>query len=77
MMDWTGTSHTEALQAKIGTLSLEAQEKLERNHDVMSKERVRLRDHHSKSWSTTWITLLSLIVVVIGFFMTFLVIRVT
>ena len=56
---------------------LEAQEKLERNHDVMSKERVRLRDHHSKSWSTTWITLLSLIVVAIGFFMTFLVIRVT
>lgn len=56
---------------------LEAQEKLERNHDVMSKERVRLRDHHSKSWGTTWITILSLIVVAIGFFMTFLVIRVT
>ena len=56
---------------------LEAQEKLERNHDVMTKERVRLRDHHSKSWGTTWITVLSLVVVLIGFFMTFLVIRVT
>ncbi|KAM5533731.1 hypothetical protein V8D89_012604 [Ganoderma adspersum] len=55
----------------------ETQEKLERNHDVMSKERVRLRDHHSKSWGTTWITILSLVVVLIGFFMTFLVIRIT
>ena len=56
---------------------LEAQEKLERNHDVMSKERVRLRDHHSKSWGTTWITILSLVVVLVGFIMTFLVIRIT
>lgn len=55
----------------------ETQEKLERNHDVMSKERVRLRDHRSKSWGTTWITVLSLVVVLIGFFMTFLVIRIT
>ncbi|RPD58658.1 hypothetical protein L227DRAFT_550478 [Lentinus tigrinus ALCF2SS1-6] len=56
---------------------LETQEKLERNHDVMSKERVRLRDHHSKSWGTTWITILSLLVVLVGFIMTFLVIRIT
>ena len=55
----------------------ETQEKLERNYDVMSKERVRLRDHHSKSWGTTWITILSLVVVLIGFVMTFLVIRIT
>lgn len=32
----TRTSHTEALQAKIGTLSLEAQEKLEK--DTAKKE---------------------------------------
>ncbi|KAI9061712.1 hypothetical protein FKP32DRAFT_1575345 [Trametes sanguinea] len=55
----------------------ETQEKLELNHDVMSKERVRLRDHRSKSWGTTWITILSIVVVLIGFFLTFLVIRVT
>ena len=55
----------------------ETQEKLERNHDVKTKERVRLRDHHSKSWGTTWITMLSLLVVLIGFIMTFLVIRIT
>ena len=55
----------------------ETQEKLERNYDVMSKERVRLRDHHSKSWGTTWITVLSLVVVLVGFVMTFLVIRIT
>ncbi|KAI0633503.1 hypothetical protein C8Q77DRAFT_1157708 [Trametes polyzona] len=56
---------------------LEAQEKLERNHDVMSKERVRLRDHHSKSWGTTWITMLSIVVALIGFLLTFFVIRFT
>lgn len=31
---------------KDKSVVLETQEKLERNHDVMSKERVRLRDHH-------------------------------
>ncbi len=62
---------------KDKSVVLETQEKLERNHDVMSKERVRLRDHHSKSWGTTWITILSLIVVLVGFIMTFLVIRIT
>ncbi|CDO76052.1 hypothetical protein BN946_scf184696.g4 [Trametes cinnabarina] len=55
----------------------ETQEKLERNHDVMSKERVRLRDHRSKSWGTTWITILSIVVVLIGFLLTFFVIRIT
>ncbi|TFK91628.1 hypothetical protein K466DRAFT_541436 [Polyporus arcularius HHB13444] len=55
----------------------ETQEKLERNYDVMSKERVRLRDHSSKSWGTTWITILSLLVVLVGFVMTFLIIRIT
>ena len=55
----------------------EAQEKLERNLDVMTKERTRLRDHHSKSWGTTWITLLSIVVAIIGFILTFFVIRFT
>ena len=55
----------------------EAQEKLERNLDVMTKERTRLRDHRSKSWGTTWITLLSIVVAIIGFILTFFVIRFT
>ncbi|TCD63385.1 hypothetical protein EIP91_005616 [Steccherinum ochraceum] len=55
----------------------EAQVKLERNYDVMTKERIRLRDHHAKSWGTTWITLLSILVVVIGFLLSFFVIRIT
>lgn len=55
----------------------DAQEKMEGNYDVMTKERLRLRDHRSKSWGTTWITILSLIVVVFGFVMTFFVIRVS
>ena len=55
----------------------EAQEKLEKNFDVMSKERVRLRDHRSKSWGTTWIVILSIVVVTIGFILSFFVIRLT
>ncbi|GJE92825.1 SNARE domain-containing protein [Phanerochaete sordida] len=54
-----------------------AQEKLERNHDVMSKERVRLRDHRSKSWGTTWLVILSMVVAVVGFIMTFFIIKFT
>ncbi|KIP04625.1 hypothetical protein PHLGIDRAFT_15089 [Phlebiopsis gigantea 11061_1 CR5-6] len=54
-----------------------AQEKIERNHDVMQTERVRLRDHHTKSWGTTWITVLSMVVVVAGFLISFFVIRIT
>lgn len=55
----------------------EAHEKMERNFDVMSKERVRLRDHRSKSWGTTWLVVLSLFVAAIGFMMTFAIIRIT
>lgn len=62
---------------KDKTLVVETQEKLERNHDVMTKERIRLRDHHGKSWNTTWIVMLSLVVVLVGFIMTFFVIRIT
>lgn len=50
---------------------------LEQNHDVMTKERTRLRDHSSKSWGTTWITLLSIVVAIVGFMLTFFVIRFT
>ena len=67
---------SEALEKDKGVLE-GMDEKLDRNHDVLSKERVRLRDHRGKSWGTTWITILSLIVVTIGFFLTYFVIRVT
>ncbi|KAI0948928.1 hypothetical protein AcW1_008666 [Taiwanofungus camphoratus] len=56
---------------------LETQEKLERNYDVMKRERLRVRDHHSKGWGTTWIVILSLAVALIGFILTFFVIRIT
>jgi len=62
---------------KDKSLLLDTQEKLERNHDVMKKERLRVRDHRSKSWGTTWIVLLSIVVAAVGFVLTFLVIRVT
>jgi low affinity Fe/Cu permease len=54
-----------------------AQEKVERNFDMMTKERVRLRDHRSKSWGTTWLVVLTLAVALVGFIMTFFVIRIT
>ena len=38
----------------------DAHEKMERNYAVMTKERVRLRDHRSKSWGTTWLVMLGL-----------------
>ena len=56
---------------------LDAQEKIEKNYDTMSTERVRLRDHSSKSWGTTWLVILSMIVAAIGFILTFFVIRLT
>ncbi|KII92204.1 hypothetical protein PLICRDRAFT_172324 [Plicaturopsis crispa FD-325 SS-3] len=55
----------------------EAQEKLEGNYDVMKKERVRLRDHRGKSGSTTCLVLMSMLVVVVAFLLTFFVIRLT
>ncbi|TFY57473.1 hypothetical protein EVJ58_g6997 [Rhodofomes roseus] len=62
---------------KDKALVQETQEKLERNHDVMSRERVRVRDHHSKSWGTTWLVMLSMVVALVGFILTFFVIRLT
>lgn len=56
---------------------MDAQEKVEKNFGVMTKERTRLRDHRSKSWGTTWILMLSLVVVAVGFVLTFFVIRLT
>ncbi|CAL1706007.1 unnamed protein product [Somion occarium] len=71
------TLHFASSLEKDKSVLTEAQEKLERNYDVMTKERVRLRDHHSKSWGTTWITILSIIVAIVGFMLTFFVIRLT
>ena len=62
---------------KDKALVQETQEKLQHNHDVMSKERVRVRDHHSKSWGTTWLVMLSVVVALVGFILTFFVIRLT
>ncbi|KAL4246616.1 USE1 family protein [Abortiporus biennis] len=71
------TMHFAASLEKDKDVVLDAQGKLDKNFDVMTKERVRLRDHSSKSWGTTWITLLSVIVALVGFILTFFVIRIT
>ncbi|TFK38616.1 hypothetical protein BDQ12DRAFT_683061 [Crucibulum laeve] len=47
------TIHFSTNIAKDQAVVQEAQEKIEANHDVMLKERVRLRDHRGQSRSTT------------------------
>ncbi|KLO16946.1 hypothetical protein SCHPADRAFT_191428 [Schizopora paradoxa] len=71
------TIHFSSSLAKDKGVMQEVEEKLERNAEVLGKERVRLRDHRGKSGNTTWITILSLLVVMVGFFMTFFVIRIS
>ncbi|KAF9050485.1 hypothetical protein BJ165DRAFT_1003759 [Panaeolus papilionaceus] len=53
----------------------DAQEKLEKNYDVMMKERTRLRDHSGKSGSTTWLTLGIVLAVLLIFMLMISVIR--
>ena len=67
---------SEALEKDKGVVQ-ETEEKVDNNYDTLTKERVRLRDHRSKSRGTTWIVILSILVVFIGFFVTFFVIRIT
>lgn len=66
----------EALAADEGVLK-GAQEKLEENYDLLSKERVRLRDQSGKSGQTTCFIFSTIIMVLIAFVMTFFVIRIT
>jgi hypothetical protein len=54
-----------------------ADEKLERNFDVLQSTRVRLRDRGGKARSTTWLTLFALVSVLVAFVGMVLVIRVT
>ncbi|KAL5523724.1 hypothetical protein ACEPAG_7897 [Sanghuangporus baumii] len=67
---------SETLAKDTGVVNA-AQEKIERNYDEVSKERIRLRDHSAKSSGTTCLTFMAIIVVIIAFFMTYLIIRVT
>lgn len=54
-----------------------AGEKLERNHDVMTKERVRLRDRGIASRGSTCFVVMAVVAVVVAFAVMVLVIRVT
>lgn len=63
--------------AKDQAVVEDAQEKLEGNLGMMTKERVRLRDHRGKSGSTTCLVVLSLITVSGLFVLMFFVIRFT
>ncbi|KAI5119850.1 hypothetical protein M0805_000684 [Coniferiporia weirii] len=69
--------HFSETLAKDQDVVQSAQEKLERNYDDLTKERVRLRDHSGKSGGTTCLVLLSIMVAIAGFMMTFFIIRVT
>ncbi|KAF7427856.1 hypothetical protein PC9H_007072 [Pleurotus ostreatus] len=63
--------------AKDQAVVEDAQEKLEGNLGMMTKERVRLRDHRGKSGSTTCLVVLSLVTVCALFVLMFFVIRFT
>ncbi|KAF4567202.1 hypothetical protein EYR40_006197 [Pleurotus pulmonarius] len=63
--------------AKDQAVVEDVQEKLEGNLGMMTKERVRLRDHRGKSGSTTCLVILSLVTVCVLFVLMFFVIRFT
>lgn len=67
---------SESLEKDKGVMQ-GVEEKVEMNYDVLTKERVRLRDHRGKSRGTTCLVLLSILVVFVGFFLTFFLIRIT
>lgn len=54
-----------------------AEEKIGTNHDVMKRERVRLRDHRGKTLGTTCLTITSVLVVTVAFVVMFFVLRFT
>ena len=62
---------------KDKSLIQSAADVLEKNYDTMTKERVRLKDHRSKSFGTTWMVFGSLLVVSITWVLMFFVIRLT
>jgi SNARE protein 1 len=67
--------HLSTLLEKDKAVVEDAQLKLEVNHDMMQKERVRLRDHTSKNQWTTCFTLGVVMVVLLVFLLMVSVIR--
>jgi SNARE protein 1 len=65
-----------ALAADQAVLS-NAEEKIGANLDVMKQERVRLRDHRSRSFGTTCLTITSVLVVSIAFVIMLFIFRLT
>jgi SNARE protein 1 len=65
-----------ALAADQAVLS-NAEEKIGANFDVMKQERVRLRDHRSRSLGTTCLTITSVLMVSIAFVIMLFIFRLT
>lgn len=55
----------------------EAQVKLEGNHDIMLRERLRVRDLRGKTGGTTCLVIMSVVAVLVAFIFMVLVIRAT
>lgn len=68
-------THFSTSLAKDQAVVEDAQQKLERNYDVMMKERVRLRDHRGKSGSTTCMVMAIVALVLVLFILMISVIR--
>jgi len=67
--------HFSTSLAKDQAVVEDAQQKLEGNYDVMTKERVRLRDHRGKSGSTTCMVLAIVALVLVLFILMVSIIR--
>lgn len=67
--------HFSTSLAKDQAVVEDTQQKLERNYDVMMKERVRLRDHRGKSRSTTCLVLAIVTLVMVLFMFMISIIR--
>jgi len=63
--------------AKDQAVVEDAQLKIEGNYDVMTKERLRVRDLRGKTGSTTCLVVMSVVVVLVAFIVMILVIRAT
>ena len=59
--------HTSTSLARDRAVLEDLDVKVEANHEVMTKERTRLRDHSSKSSGTTWLSLGIILLVLLIF----------
>jgi SNARE protein 1 len=66
----------DSLEKDKGALK-ETEDRLDVNYDSLGKERIRLRDHRGKSKGTTWLVIVSIVVVLASFIVMLFIMRIT